>query len=74
MASMTGFASELENDTSLLARWSDGLGQLIVLEIVSGPEEAGSSEEARPVAWVTDSFGLCETPWMVGVETHLAAW
>lgn len=49
-------------------------GSLNVLEIGSGPEEAGGSEEAVPAAWATDGFGLCEAPEMVGVETQLAAW
>lgn len=71
---MTGFASELENGTSLPAKWSRLGGPLIVLEIGSGPEEAGGGEEAVPATWVTDNFGLCEAPEMTGVETQLAAW
>jgi hypothetical protein len=72
VVSMIGFASELENDTSLPA--GGGGVSLNVLEIGSEPEEAGSSEEPVPAASVTDSFGVCEVPEMVGVETQLAAW
>lgn len=42
---------------------------MIVLEIGSGSEGAGGGGEAMPAAWVTDSFGVCEAPEMVGVDT-----
>lgn len=71
---MTGFASELENGTSLPARWSNALGPWIVLGI--GPEEAEGSGGGCSVCLGDRhrAWNFVGAPEMVGAETQLEVW